>query len=151
MFFRKKRRDEVTKLAEAPKVTQPVEGTTPGVVEMPTASEQSLGAEPAAVETVAASVVAPKGETESLPAAYEDEDAVRLFPGFEHDDFEVGFRADQSNPALMLRWKDGDGDWFPVPPLFNRGILAAIDDRESSNDLTRLLRNYGYDIDASQD
>ena len=47
----------------------------------------------------------------------------------------------------MMRWKDG-GEWFTVPPLFNRGILAAMDDRDSAGDLNRLLRNYGYDVDA---
>lgn len=136
MFFRKKNRQDAGQ-------TTIVEGTAPEVVESPAVSSEKISHK--AEETVSASVVAP--ETANLPAASKDDDAVRLFPGFERDDFEVGFRADNELPALMMRWKDG-GEWFTLPPMFNRGILAAIDERESSNDLNRLLRNYGYDVEA---
>lgn len=131
MFFRKKDREQnsvqpaVTSLA--------VQGTAPELVEV-----TDLVISAAAEETVNAGVIAPRAE---------DADAVRLFPGFEHDEFEVGFRADRAAPALVMRWKDG-GEWFTVPPIFNRGVLAAMDERESSTDLNRLLRNYGYDVDA---
>ncbi|RFB05541.1 hypothetical protein [Parvularcula marina] len=151
MFFRKKNRDEDTKPPVTNAKNTTVEGTAPDVVESPVAATASLGSEKAqlAEETVDARVVAPQTTTLAV-AGLSDDDAVRLFPGFERDDFEVGFRSDREYPALMIRWKDG-GEWFTVPPIFNRGILAAMDERESSNDLNRLLRNYGYDIDAIQE
>lgn len=150
MFFRKKNRDEDLKPAAINAKATTVEGTAPGVVETPTTVSAEVGSKRAVEETVAASVVAPETSTALPVASMGDDEAVRLFPGFERDDFEVGFRSDQEYPALMMRWKDG-GEWFTVPPIFNRGILAAMDERESSNDLNRLLRNYGYDIDAIQD
>lgn len=149
MFFRKKNRDEDVKPVVTNAKATTVEGTAPDVVESPATTTASLGSDKAEVETVDASVVAPEGTT-LAPAKLSDDEAVRLFPGFERDDFEVGFRADREYPSLMIRWKDG-GEWFSMPPLFNRGILAAMDERESSNDLNRLLRNYGYDIDAIQE
>lgn len=151
MFFRKKNRDEGVKLAEESKDAQPVEGTAPDVVETPEAADEAKLSD----ETVEAAVVKADADAPaeaSVPTAVlADEEAVRLFPGFEHDDFEVGFRADREHPCLMLRWKDGDQGWFVVPALFNRSILTAMDERESSNDLNRLLRNYGYDIEAVQE
>jgi N-acetyl-anhydromuramyl-L-alanine amidase AmpD len=52
-------------------------------------------------------------------------------------------------PSLVMRWKDG-GDWFTMPSMFNRAVLSAMDERESANDLTRLLRSYGYDVGEEQ-
>lgn len=150
MFFRKKKRDD-SATAKADKAQAEVTGTAPNLVEAPDAGGAAAAASKvdlSADETVAAATVAP------VPAAVDgstevaaDDDAVRLFPGFERDDFEVGFRAHKDSPSLLVRWKDG-GEWFHVPALFNRGVLAAMDERESSSDLNRLLRNYGYDIDA---
>ncbi|MEM9421449.1 MAG: hypothetical protein AAF986_02925 [Pseudomonadota bacterium] len=139
MFFRRKNRDQEEDLgldtsSKAADEAVTVEGTAPGLVEA--ADQAGLDAGDSAVGTA---IVAPSG------------DAIRLFPGFERDDFEVGFRADQGEPTLVMRWKDGAAEWFPVPPLFNRGVLAAMDERDSATDLNRLLRNYGYDVDAIAD
>lgn len=145
MFFRRKNRDDIS--ADAGEKGARVKGTSPDLVEAPAPADEAPAdqmAMAASEETVGGGVVAPVGA--SLPA--QDDDAIRLFPGFERDDFEVGFRQDRDAPALMVRWKDG-GEWFVVPALFNRGILAAMDERESSSDLNRLLRNYGYDVEPS--
>ena len=50
-------------------------------------------------------------------------------------------------PMLLMRWKavEGEADWFPVPPMFNKVLLARIHERD--NDLDRLLLDYGYDAD----
>lgn len=150
MFFRKKGKKDAATVAaeiksslgaEADKADTKaeVEGTAPEIVEVSdTNAEASLSAE----ETVDAGVVAPTGQ--ALASAG---DTIRLFPGFERDDFEVGFRADRDAPSLVMRWKDG-GEWFAVPALFNRAMLAAMDERDSASDLNRLLRNYGYDVEA---
>ena len=130
MFFRgKKRRDEDD---EAPGggAADTVEGTMPEVAEAEPALGQDL-----AVGLAGASAV---------PAPVAD-DAVRLFPGFEHEDFEVGFRMGGPVPALVMRWKEG-GDWFRLPPMFNRAVLASMDERDTGSDLTRLMRSFGYDV-----
>lgn len=152
MFFRRKNRDDISASEEksAPRVK--VKGTSPDLVEAPEASAGPAAAEGTSPrlattpETVTGAVVAPQDMGAQTPAL--DDDAIRLFPGFERDDFEVGFRQDTARPALLMRWKDG-GEWFIVPEMFNRGILAAMDERESSNDLHRLLRNYGYDVEPT--
>lgn len=140
MFFRKKGKDAAEVAAEiksslgAEAEEAAVEGTTPEIVEVADASlEQSMSAEDGVAAT--SQVLATTGET------------IRLFPGFERDDYEVGFRAEREAPSLVMRWKDG-GEWFSVPALFNRSILAAMDERDSASDLNRLLRNYGYDVEA---
>lgn len=131
MFFRKKRREDEDQAAEhkadrdQDDVT--VAGTAPELVEVTDDNPSAKG--------------------DGTAVAPPPSDGVRLFSGFEQDDFEVGFRAADGNPALVMRWKDG-GEWFAVPALFNRGVLAAIDERDSAADLNRLLRNYGYDVDA---
>ena len=160
MFFRRKHRTAAdAPPALSPKAVQPrrahapepeatsLEGSTPRVEE---AVEEARDEAPAAAAIAVLSDDKPAVLVEAGEGGGEvdtaDEGAIRLFPGFERDDFEVGYRAD--GPTLVLRWKDG-GDWFDVPSLFNRGILAAMDERESASDLNRLLRNYGYDVDAA--
>lgn len=140
MFFRKKKRIEnlETALADA---KASVEGSLPEVVE----AGETVVPEGAVEETTTSATV---GEGERAVATTES--VVRLFPGFERDDFEVGFRPDSANPSLMMRWKDG-GEWFNVPAIFNRGVLAAMDERDSAGDLNRLLRNYGYDVGAASE
>ncbi|MEM9809979.1 MAG: hypothetical protein AAF788_02025 [Pseudomonadota bacterium] len=124
MFFkRKKRDDDLEAQNEFEVVRATVEGTQPETVE-----EADRSLEGTAIAPVA------------------NEATIRLFPGFEREDFEVGFAANTAAPALVMRWKDG-GSWFTVPPLFNRAVLTAMDEKETANDLTRLLRNYGYDVD----
>lgn len=130
MFFRRKKSEEDQDLRnefEAVKAT--VEGTMPEAVEE--GASQSL---------------APADE---FNAPMDAEATIRLFPGFETEDFEVGFAANSAAPSLVMRWKDG-GEWFRVPDLFNRAVLSSMDERESANDLTRLLRNYGYDVETNQ-
>jgi hypothetical protein len=160
MFFRKKNREiETESNAEGDKAApfrRPVKGTAPQLVEADSSRMADVE------ETVASAVIAPKGDNgESMslavaesgdrtPATEADLDAIRLFPGFEREDFEVGFRADRDAPSLVIRWKDG-GEWFTVPGLFNRGVLSAMDERETAGDLNRLLRNYGYDVDGTPD
>ena len=147
MFFRRKNRDQVKNSGKVSAKASnrgaaddaTVEGTAPDVVE---ASETSV-----LEETVGSAVISASAENgTSLAGA--GNDAIRLFPGFERDDFEVGFRADREHPTLVMRWKDGDADWFAIPALFNRAVLASMDERDSASDLNRLLRNYGYDVDA---
>ncbi|MEM1379854.1 MAG: hypothetical protein AAGH41_04425 [Pseudomonadota bacterium] len=127
MFFRRKREDEDRLSEEFEVVKATVEGTQPEAVEE----------EPSQALTVQE----PMGEP--VPT----DGTIRLFPGFEHEDFEVGFAPDSGAPSLVMRWKDG-GEWFTVPNMFNRAILSAMDERESANDLTRLLRSYGYDVEV---
>ena len=147
MFFRRRRAVFSRKADNAglssADLRDALEGTTPEVVEAQDAEAESEE-KPSEATSLALSDAAPS-EGETLPASPSDE--IRLFPGFERDDFEVGYRSDKDNPSLVIRWKDG-GEWFPVPALFNRGILAAMDERDSASDLNRLLRNYGYDVDA---
>jgi hypothetical protein len=122
MFFKRKKRDEELRDGfEVIKAT--VEGTQPEAVE-----EQPSRA----------LAVAPRQSR-----ALASEVTIRLFPGFEREDFEVGFATDI--PSLVMRWKDG-GEWFTMPSMFNRAVLSAMDERESANDLTRLLRSYGYEV-----
>ena len=82
----------------------------------------------------------------SIAPLVSSEATIRLFPGFEHEDFEVGFAAETAEPSLVMRWKDG-GSWFTMPAMFNRAVLSSMDERESANDLPRLLRSYGYDVE----
>lgn len=138
MFFRKKaKQDETeTKLdAEAPKDGEPVEGSMPEVTEVDLAAEA-----PALDADLSADLAG------SVPVPAQPGEAVRLFPGFEREDFEVGFST-AAVPALVMRWKDG-GDWFAVPPMFNRAVLSAMDERDSAGDLSRLLRSFGYDVES---
>ncbi|WOI53129.1 hypothetical protein [Parvularcula sp. LCG005] len=141
MFFRRKQRDaaaETTADTADLAADAAVEGTAPELVEV---SELSADAE---TDTSHSLTVAETG-TELDNTS----ETIRLFPGFERDDFEVGYRTGGDVPALVLRWKDG-GEWFTMPGLFNRGILSAMDERESASDLNRLLRNYGYDVEADR-
>ncbi|MEM0927756.1 MAG: hypothetical protein AAGI89_00540 [Pseudomonadota bacterium] len=125
MFFKRKNRDDDLDAQEEFEVIKAtVEGTQPEAVEEP---ERSM--------------------TGTAVAPISSEATIRLFPGFEREDFEVGFAADVSAPALVMRWKDG-GSWFTMPAMFNRAVLTAMDEKESANDLTRLLRSYGYDVDV---
>ena len=134
MFFRKKRRDEddaaeATGDAAAPaQDAATLEGTMP---------ELSEGPQPESG--------VPAGAAAGALTTTDDADAVRLFPGFEHEEFEVGFRAGAGAPSLVLRWKDG-GEWFRLPAMFNRAALASMDERDSAGDLTRLMRSFGYDV-----
>lgn len=133
MFFRRKKAEEESDLRqefEAVKAT--VEGTLPDLVEEEPVVEQSLAA-----------------PTNTFNAPVSAEAAIRLFPGFETEDYEVGFAAEERTPSLVMRWKDG-GQWFTVPAMFNRAILSSMDEKESANDLTRLLRTYGYDVGAER-
>ena len=134
MFFRRKRDEEENLREEFEVVKATVEGTLPDAVEE-TVDEGET-------DTTAVAV-APVTEVAS------DEATIRLFPGFEPEDFEVGFAPDTGTPSLVMRWKDG-GEWFTVPNMFNRSILSAMDERESANDLTRLLRSYGYDVEVEE-
>ncbi len=80
---------------------------------------------------------------------------MRLFPGFEDQPFEIGYAAyaeasfglEEKTPMLLVRWKteQGETDWFPIPPMFNKVMLARIHERD--HDLDRLLLDYGYDAD----
>ena len=130
MFFRKKRRDEEEAAeAEASLANDTVEGTMPEAAEAPKLDQD-----------LAASL------SPGVPAVPAEGDAVRLFPGFEHEDFEVGFRMGGAVPALVMRWKEG-GEWFRMPAMFNRAVLASMDERDSAGDLTRLMRSFGYDVE----
>lgn len=80
--------------------------------------------------------------------------AIQLFPGFEDQPFEMGYDAifmskahglNTAEPMLVMRWKNGDAQWFPVPPMFNKDMLAKIHERD--HDLDRLLLDYGYDAE----
>ena len=128
MFFRKKRRDEDE--AEQSLASDTVEGSLPDAEE----------ATPALDPDLAASL------SPGVPAVPGEADAVRLFPGFEHEEFEVGFRMGGAVPALVMRWKEG-GDWFRLPPMFNRAVLSSMDERDTGSDLTRLMRSFGYDVE----
>ena len=128
MFFRKKRRDEDE--AEQGLAGDTVEGSLPAAEE----------AAPALDADLAASL------SPAVPAVPSEADAVRLFPGFEHEEFEVGFRMGGAVPALVMRWKEG-GDWFRLPPMFNRAVLSSMDERDTGSDLTRLMRSFGYDVE----
>ena len=133
MFFRKKAKQadaETTLDAEA----SPVEGSMPEVTEADLSAEAEAPVLDADLAG-AAPVPAPTGE------------AIRLFPGFEREDFEVGFSAG-AVPSLVMRWKDG-GDWFRMPAMFNRAVLASMDERDSAGDLSRLLRSFGYEVEAA--
>lgn len=167
MFFRKKGKKDAATVAEDIRQSlgegvKSVVGTAPEIVEerveIPAqadfAAEGTFAAESAKAveETVEAGIVSPSSkESASFAGTSTDVapsvDGIRLFPGFERDDFEVGFRAGTNDPALVMRWKDG-GEWFCVPALFNRAVLAAMDERDSASDLNRLLRNYGYDVES---
>ena len=126
MFFKRKNRDDdLDAQGEFEVIKATVEGTQPEAVEEP---ERSM-------------------TTGTAVAPISSEATIRLFPGFEREDFEVGFATDGTGPALVMRWKDG-GSWFTMPAMFNRAVLTAMDEKESANDLTRLLRSYGYDVDA---
>ncbi len=82
-------------------------------------------------------------------------DNMRLFPGFEDQPFEIGYASCSAPsmgivdnaPMLVMRWKTNasEADWFPVPPMFNKVVLARIHEREQ--DLDRLLLDYGYDAE----
>jgi len=134
MFFRRKSHDDAEDLREEFEVVKAtVEGTEPEAVEEDVA--EAAPSQELAVTTAA--------EPATLEAT------IRLFPGFEREDFEVGFAPDSGTPSLVMRWKDG-GEWFTVPNMFNRSILSAMDERESANDLTRLLRSYGYDVEVEE-
>lgn len=127
MFFKKKRQDDDEAFSLD---ADTVEGSLPEAAE----------AEPVLDGDLAASL------SPAVPGAPAEGDAVRLFPGFEHEEFEVGFRMGGAVPALVMRWKEG-GAWFQIPALFNRSILASMDERDSAGDLTRLMRSFGYDVD----
>ncbi|MCQ8186251.1 hypothetical protein [Parvularcula maris] len=124
MFFRRKKNEDEFEqsFGDEPKV----EGSLPDLVEEE--PQQSLAPVPGHTAPALA------GET-----------TIRLFPGFETEDFEVGFATEMGDPNLVMRWKDG-GEWFTVPAMFNRAVLSSMDERESANDLPRLLRSYGYDV-----
>jgi hypothetical protein len=128
MFFRRKKNEDQddTLRHEFESTRAGVEGTAPDLVEEE--PHQSL---------------APVPTGSSLPSSTDA--TIRLFPGFETEDFEVGFAADGGEPSLVMRWKDG-GEWFTMPSMFNRAVLSSMDERESANDLPRLLRSYGYDV-----
>ena len=139
MFFRKKAKAneedagvETSGTASLDAEASPVEGTMPELAEVAPTPEAGVPALDAGLEG-AAPVVA--------------SDAIRLFPGFEREDFEVGFSAGPV-PALVMRWKDG-GDWFRMPPMFNRAVLSSMDERDSAGDLSRLLRSFGYDVEPA--
>ncbi|NNU15774.1 hypothetical protein HK107_05500 [Parvularcula sp. ZS-1/3] len=125
MFFRRKKDDDSDLQQEFEAVKASVEGTLPDAVE----EEPVTGLTPIASAPLVSS-----------------EATIRLFPGFEHEDFEVGFAAESAEPSLVMRWKDG-GSWFTMPAMFNRAVLSSMDERESANDLPRLLRSYGYDVE----
>ena len=130
MFFRRKKSEEDQDLQnEFETVKASVEGTMPEAVEEEPTQELATVAEVAA-------------------APQSTEATIRLFPGFETEDFEVGFSSNDGAPSLVMRWKDG-GSWFQVPEMFNRAVLSSMDERESANDLTRLLRSYGYDVETN--
>ena len=145
MFSRGKKRREAEAAAEAEAQAAakaagearlasddvPVEGTMPEVSEV------------APLDLAAGLSAPPVPSSDQVPSG--DADAVRLFPGFEHEDFEVGFRMGGAVPALVMRWKEG-GDWFRLPPMFNRAVLASMDERDTGSDLTRLMRSFGYDV-----
>jgi hypothetical protein len=130
MFFKRKKRDEDENLREEFEVVPAsVEGTIPGAVE----------------DTPGSQMLSVPSFDQNIPMAADA--PIRLFPGFEREDFEVGFAPDGPAPSLVMRWKDG-GEWFTMPNMFNRAILSAMDERECANDLPRLLRSYGYDVNG---
>ena len=136
MFFRKKAKDSAEGQPEAAATLSDdtVEGTMPDLAEVQ-----------AGPPTLDADLAAQAGGEGIVPIPAAASDAIRLFPGFEREDFEVGFGT-AAAPALMMRWKDG-GDWFRMPAMFNRAVLAAMDERDSAGDLNRLLRSFGYDVE----
>jgi len=83
----------------------------------------------------------------AAPAPMPEAADIRLFPGFEREDFEVGFATD-GVPALLMRWRDG-GEWFALPPMFNLAVLTAIRERHRPTDLLVLLQSQGYDVPAA--
>lgn len=146
MFFRRKQRDaaaETTADTADLAADAAVEGTAPELVEVSELSADTSMADADTDNSQSLTVAETGTELDNTS------ETIRLFPGFERDDFEVGYRTGGDVPALVLRWKDG-GEWFTMPGLFNRGILSAMDERESASDLNRLLRNYGYDVDADR-
>lgn len=148
MFGRSRRRREEEEAEEfaaklALKAEDTVTGTMPEVAEIGAAyADDGLtegvgtGAGPAGMG----------GDTEAPVPLAANGEAIRLFPGFEREDFEVGFAMGGRAPALVMRWKDG-GDWFRMPAMFNRSVLAAMDERDSAGDLSRLLRSFGYEVE----
>ena len=137
MFFRKKAKEAATE-AEATLdagADAAVEGTMPEVTEADLAAESPEAPKLDADLAAAAGVPAKPG------------DAIRLFPGFEREDFEVGFSAGPA-PSLVMRWKDG-GEWFRMPAMFNRAVLTSMDERDSAGDLSRLLRSFGYEVEPA--
>ena len=140
MFFRKKAKDsaESQPEVEATLSDDTVEGTMPDLAEVDATAQ-------APTQALDADLAAHAGGESVVPVPAAASDAIRLFPGFEREDFEVGFSA-AAAPALMMRWKDG-GDWFRMPAMFNRAVLAAMDERDSAGDLSRLLRSFGYDVE----
>lgn len=130
MFFRRKKSQDDRLREEFEVVKATVEGTEPLAEEAP--SQEFAG------------------EGARFHAPVSTEATIRLFPGFEREDFEVAFAPDPQAPSLLMRWKDG-GNWFTVPAMFNRAILSAMDERETANDLNRLLRSYGYDVEVPGD
>ncbi len=138
MFGRSKRKRKEEEAALAVEAEAGVPGSMPELDE----AVPSLKVEE---EAPAAALDGSLGAGRSTMPATTGE-AIRLFPGFEREDFEVGFSTGTTSPALVMRWKDG-GDWFRVPALFNRSVLAAMDERDSAGDLTRLLRSFGYEVE----
>ena len=109
--------------------------------------------------SMAAEEVAEEAVVEAAPSlkatAGAEVENMRLFPGFEDQGFEIGYASffapklgmNEKAPMLVMRWKSEDNstEWFPVPPMFNKVMLARIHERE--HDLDRLLLDYGYDAE----
>ncbi|MGV6801984.1 MAG: hypothetical protein ACWA5L_08710 [bacterium] len=81
---------------------------------------------------------------------------VKLFPGLEDQPFEIGyadfasadFGLTEVAPTLVIRWKEGKGEWFPMPDMFNKVLLDRIHQRETS--LDTILSDYGYQISEAR-
>ncbi|WP_306251498.1 hypothetical protein [Parvularcula sp. IMCC14364] len=150
---RAKTSDEISETTKVIKKAEPVKKAA---AEAPAEASAAVEKAPAAdVKTEAKGDEAERPSAATTTASAAQIDNMRLFPGFEDQGFEVGYAVYNSQsyglsekaPMLLMRWKseNAESDWFPIPPMFNKVLLARIHERD--HDLDRLLLDYGYDAD----
>ncbi|MCI5045447.1 MAG: hypothetical protein MRY72_12180 [Aquisalinus sp.] len=145
---RAKTSDEISETTKVIKKAEPVKTAAASAPAEAPAAEVKTEAKAEAPESTAEATSTEVGSAAQI-------DNMRLFPGFEDQGFEVGYAVYTSSsyglaekaPMLLMRWKseNGESDWFPIPPMFNKVLLARIHERD--HDLDRLLLDYGYDAD----
>ncbi|MCI5048104.1 MAG: hypothetical protein MRY59_11420 [Aquisalinus sp.] len=148
---RAKTSDEISETTKVIKKAEPVKSAATDTPAEAPVAEVKTEAKADAPEAPAAPADPSSAEAGSAAQI----DNMRLFPGFEDQGFEVGYAVYTSSsyglaekaPMLLMRWKseNGESDWFPIPPMFNKVLLARIHERD--HDLDRLLLDYGYDAD----